>query len=269
MLSTTQAEIAAMEERERDEEAAERRMLDLGTAAEMLFVEGEEQVVALLLDAEGLEYEMSRYAYDEAGVLTEERWVAYLTVPARVSPLFSDEVCEKVRATLSRVNRRDKPYIRDVVVVPAPVEPTWKDQLQASLRDGGASNQARLVPVKDPIVEDALVFRSTAELEVYRAFKRANETLEGHEKLSLIVNTTVLVNGQPREVDVVVLWNRGTAAVEVDGPHHRGRLAAEQSRDRLFMEAGVMFVDRLCVEDTTDSDGLDRFVSSFLARMKK
>lgn len=55
--------------------------------------------------------------------------------------------------------------------------------------------------------------------------------------------------------------------IEVDGPHHYKRAAADHSRDSLFTDAGVTQVERVVVEDTTDPKELDVFIERFLQRL--
>ena len=67
--------------------------------------------------------------------------------------------------------------------------------------------------------------------------------------------------------DFIVTHRGRVGAIEVDGPQHRNRAAADQSRDRQLEDAGVTFVERLPVEDLHDPDDLDRFIERFLARL--
>lgn len=65
-----------------------------------------------------------------------------------------------------------------------------------------------------------------------------------------------------------LVTHRGRAGViEVDGPHHHGRAAADQSRDRQLEDAGIVLVERIVVEDVTNETGLDLSIERFLSRL--
>ncbi len=55
--------------------------------------------------------------------------------------------------------------------------------------------------------------------------------------------------------------------IEVDGPQHRNRAAADQSRDRQLQDAGVTLTERIMVEDLDQPAELDGFVERVLARL--
>ena len=55
--------------------------------------------------------------------------------------------------------------------------------------------------------------------------------------------------------------------IEVDGPQHRNRAAADQSRDRQLQDAGVTLTERIMVEDLDQRAELDAFVERVLARL--
>jgi len=55
--------------------------------------------------------------------------------------------------------------------------------------------------------------------------------------------------------------------IEVDGPQHRNRAAADQSRDRQLQDAGVTLTERIVVEDLDQPAELDGFVERVLARL--
>ena len=67
--------------------------------------------------------------------------------------------------------------------------------------------------------------------------------------------------------DFLITYRGKAGVIEVDGPHHHGRAAADQSRDRQLSDAGVQWIERIVVEDTTDTKNLDAFIEQFLSRL--
>jgi very-short-patch-repair endonuclease len=64
--------------------------------------------------------------------------------------------------------------------------------------------------------------------------------------------------------------DKGRAGVmEVDGDAHRkgNRYQADQSRDRLLVDAGFALVERIPAEDTNGRAELDLFVRRLLGRL--
>jgi hypothetical protein len=111
-------------------------------------------------------------------------------------------------------------------------------------------------------------FRDQAERAVYRALKRAQQSLPSHESLTVLPNCAALTRiGSTWEPDFVVAYKGRVGVIEVDGASHQGRAAADQTRDRFFEDSGMAYVDRWPVEDTTDERALDTLVARFLLRL--
>jgi hypothetical protein len=130
------------------------------------------------------------------------------------------------------------------------VEGDWRADLQRRLAVK-PSNQARLVPAYVPFLyEDRMAFRSDPELSVYRAVRRAQASLPPHETIGILPNPCMRIAGNTWEPDNLVTYKNRVGVIEVDGPHHRQRWAADNTKDNLYEDAGVAYVQRITVEDT-------------------
>jgi hypothetical protein len=112
-----------------------------------------------------------------------------------------------------------------------------------------------------------LRFRSAEELRVFEAFEEKQKGLPPELTISIGPNAVILVAGKPMEVDLLITHRGRAGIVEVDGPHHTKRYAADASRDALLRDAGVSLIERIVVEDTTDPKELRTFVERFLQRL--
>lgn len=159
--------------------------------------------------------------------------------------------------------------LRGISVVPRRVPSTWREgRIQARLSDVGPNNQAayRSLP-ENPPSRHGLKFFNEAEAAVYDALVRAQQRLAPEATVGILPGAGVRVPGRTFWPDIVVTYRGRAAAIEIDGPHHRNRAAADQSRDRQLMDAGMVLVERIVVEDTADPADLDLFVERLLARL--
>jgi hypothetical protein len=56
--------------------------------------------------------------------------------------------------------------------------------------------------------------------------------------------------------------------IEVDGGSHRGCWSNGKSRDRLFEDAGVAYVDHIDADDVKNDADVDIFIGRFLRRLE-
>lgn len=111
-------------------------------------------------------------------------------------------------------------------------------------------------------------FRDPGERNVYRAFKRAQHRLPSTESITILPNASARpFVAHTWEPDFVIAYKGRVGIVEIDGPTHQGRAAADKSRDHFFENSGVAYVDRWAVEDSTDDATLDEHVERFLKRL--
>ena len=243
--------------------------LDLGAAAGMLLDDGKTQAASLLLDAHLVaEYVDTAFAMvgDDPGT---NLFNVVLEVPRPHVKQFTDEILAEVSTALNEVMDSQRIHVLDLRVRSRiePASPQWRDELRKHLAPNPV-NQASVGPaMADAIFEDRCAFRSSAELRVYRAFKRARDRLPADDTLSIAPNPALVVRTSTWEPDLLIMYRGKAGAVEVDGHHHRGRRAADLSRDRLLRHSGFAEVDRLAVEDTEPDEELDVFVDRFLLRL--
>jgi hypothetical protein len=123
--------------------------------------------------------------------------------------------------------------------------------------------------VRGRIRHDGHEFDSLAETIVYDGFRVVAAELPEFHRLAVIPQAAVVTVGRRRHfiVDLVVVHRGRAAGVEVDGPHHRGRLAADVSRDAILVAHGLAFVDRIVVEETRDPAAVQHFCRRVLARL--
>ena len=119
------------------------------------------------------------------------------------------------------------------------------------------------------IRHDGHEFDSPAETIVYDGFRAVAAELPEFHRLAVIPQAAVVTVGRRRHftADLLVVHRGRAAGVEVDGPHHRGRLAADVSRDAILVAHGLAFVDRIVVEDTSDPAAVEYFCRRVLARL--
>jgi hypothetical protein len=157
--------------------------------------------------------------------------------------------------------------IREVI---PKVGPNWREQLARELKGGHQTNQARKVRLepRHPM-EDGLHFTNEWEQRVYQVLKEHQARLPQNETIGIMPLGALRVPGHTFEPDFLITYRGRVGAIEVDGPHHKNRVAADRSRDRLFMHAGVRYVDRLTVEDATKKADVEKFVTDFLAQLRR
>ena len=247
---------------------------DLGSAAELLFEQGKTQAASLLLDAKIVERQYLDIAFllpldDRPGITL---FAVTLEVPRFLVERFTVGVQADVQEALNEVLERDRAHVKELNVRAAitPAGDDWRETLAARMQPR-ATNQANIGPRQvQPLMEDRCAFRSREELRVYQAFKRVREQMPVDDTIAILPNPAlVLRSANTSEPDLVITYRGRVGIVQVDGPHHRGRFAAEATRDRLYRHSGVAEVDHFPVEDSESDEDLDFLVTSFLRRLGK
>ena len=73
--------------------------------------------------------------------------------------------------------------------------------------------------------------------------------------------------GKTWEPDVLVTYKKRVGVLEIDGPQHNARRAMDMSRDNLWLDTGVAYVDRITVEALANPRELEAFLRKFLKRL--
>jgi hypothetical protein len=149
------------------------------------------------------------------------------------------------------------------------VGPDWEDKLRQQLSGGKRpTNHARRIRIESTRPrEDHLTFTNEGELTVYRALKKIQETYPKDETIGIFPLAGGRIRGFTWEPDVLVTYKRRAGVLEIDGPHHNVRRALDVTRDHLWLDAGVAFVDRIPVEVLSDPKELQACLTKFLRRM--
>ena len=116
---------------------------------------------------------------------------------------------------------------------------------------------------------DRLNFGSDEEVAFYCALLRKQTALPAESTIGILPGPGVRVSGRNFWPDFVVTYRGRVGLIEVDGPHHTARAAADHSRDSLLSDAGIVHVERIMVEDTTNDREMDGFIERFLHRLTR
>lgn len=159
---------------------------------------------------------------------------------------------------------------------PEDVPLNWHLLLQQAMRGGnqarrpreGARTRSQPITIQPP-TEDKLTFTNQGELAVYRALKEIQASLPQHKTIGIYPLPGARVLNKTFEPDMLITYKGRAGIIEIDGPKHRGRASDDRSRDRLFTNAGVLFVERLGVEDISNAEELNTFLRIFIERLAK
>lgn len=184
---------------------------------------------------------------------------------------FTTDVVEKIRDACDEVEKR-KTYgiwfagAREIL---PEVGPGWQDNLR-QLLGGKPTNHARRIRNEPPRwIEDGLSFTNDGELKVYRALKKIQAMYPRDDTLGIFPLAGGRLPGKTWEPDVLVTYKKRAGVLEIDGPHHNARRAMDMTRDSLWLDAGVAFVDRIPVEALSDPRELDSSLKKFLKRLSE
>ncbi|MEU0006889.1 hypothetical protein ABZ079_22080 [Streptomyces sp. NPDC006314] len=254
--------------RSRDVELSDDEMI--GAASVLMAQRGHAKAAALMLDVSSVRIERHS-TYEETMSYSFER--EYQEVILELEPhlihntgyLLNDikSAFETVGAGCGR--NIDDVHIREVI---PRVGPNWREQLARELKGGYQTNHARKVRLepRHPI-EDGLHFTNEWEQRVYQVLKEQQARLPSNDTIGIMPLGALRVPGHTFEPDFLITYRGRVGVIEVDGPQHKSRVSADRSRDRLFKHAGVRDVDRLCVEDSTTKEEVEKFVTDFLKHL--
>ncbi|MFF3208422.1 hypothetical protein [Streptomyces sp. NPDC002962] len=236
----------------------------LGQTAWFLHDQGDVHAAALLLDVEGIEWSPGNKFGD---------WMdARLLVPGWLTGRFTEDLLARIREALLPIAERNGVEAHSVYIGPAlpDVAPDWRPALQGRLTSNTATNHAaRVTDPKPELRRDGFVFDSREEVRVYEALKRAQAALPADATIAIFPLPLGRVGvGNTWTPDFLVVREGKAGLIEVDGPHHRGRLAADGTRDRHWRNSGFVHIERILVEETAEDSELDALVRTFLKRLR-
>lgn len=238
---------------------------DIGRIALLLRERGDEHAAALMLDVARLEV-----VSPSTWVDTEDRGYATIFVQPYLIPRFTNERLAEIASAAQSIaagTGRDLEHVYVKETLPS-VYRDWRERLSAELGQDRPSNAARKMRVGPRHPEaDGLHFASDAEHKVYAVLKAKQESLPAEDTLSIAPLPGLRVRRHTFEPDLLVLYQGRAGVIEVDGPHHTGRRAADASREGLLRSAGVAHVDRIDVRDATSRADVEQFVERFLRRL--
>lgn len=249
-------------------DAGEQRTIRVNSAiahtATLLFQRGERDTARLLLDIPRLEITVC----DPWAETPDSLWIEVAPETMRE---FGRDTVERIQEAFSEVSDRLGLHLslEGVREVLPKVGPDWQDNLRQQLSGGKRpTNHARRIRF-EPIrpVDDGLTFTNEGELTVYRALRKIQETLPGDDTIGIFPLAGGRLPKRTWEPDFLVTYKKRAGVIEIDGPHHNVRRALDATRDHLWLDAGVAFVDRIPVEALSDPKELEASLRKFLRRM--
>lgn len=268
-----------MSDWQEEEDERERADRILAQTTALLAQRGDEQAVALLIDVRSMEFvntdEVARTQYSVdwgETAITEYVRAATFDVEDHLIQRFTDDVRERIKVTLEYVAERNYEYdVKYVLVRPAlpEVDDRWRETFAARLTAERPTNQARRERgLAQHPTADGLTFGSDEELLVYRSLRRLQARSEEDQTIAILPSPGARLRaGHTWTPDFVVVGRQRALIIEVDGPHHRGRLrrADDATRDLQWSRCRVPVV-RLAVEDVKDEKALDARLAEELRR---
>lgn len=195
--------------------------------------------------------------------------IPVLSADPSVHGLLSNVTLDYLEARCRELNSNGYVQIDPLRVRLATASGDWRERRQEARDQGGrpVNNQATYRSASSIRRADRLAFASNEELKVYMALVRRQQRLPPESTIAIIPGPGTRVLGRTFWPDFLVSHQRRVGMIEVDGPHHYGRAAADHSRDSLFNDAGMSYVERVAVEDSASEAELDTFVERFLQRL--
>ncbi|WP_432019169.1 hypothetical protein [Streptomyces sp. 1222.5] len=237
----------------------------LGTSAVLAYHLGKTDTARMIADVSSAEVRLWNTEYDHEG------YRIVLVVEPNLYPTYTEPELESIAEVMRDVMWGASKSVDELVARPSipRLGPDWRRQVKNA--DGPKpSNQGRKVQLEPGHpVEDQMRFTNEWELGVYRVLRERQNTLPDSETIGIMPLGGMRVRGWTFEPDLLITYRGYAGVIEIDGPHHKGRAAADRSRDRLFLNAGVRYVDRLNVEEVSSRAEVEKFVDNFLTRLTR
>jgi hypothetical protein len=122
----------------------------------------------------------------------------------------------------------------------------WREQLTEAL-ESGPSNQGRPFGTSTTHTFGGLNYRSKSEVAIAM-------TLEQTDQVLFFPNCAAQAGKVQREPDFLIFYKGRAGILEVDGPHHTGRLAEDSLRDSWFQGQSIFvkhYPAERCYSDPT------------------
>jgi hypothetical protein len=199
-----------------------------------------------------------------------DQYKAMLEVEPHLLANYTDESLERIVDAMRMVTARDPGmtvgYIEALPTIPE-VSADWRKQLRTAFGPQ-PTNQARRVRLEPQHpMDDGLHFTNEWEYKVYLVLRERQAILPDNETIGIMPLPAMRVRGHTYEPDLLITYRGRAGVIEIDGPHHKGRASDDKSRERLLRHAGVHYVDRLDVQDTTQKAEVEKFVTDFLKQL--
>jgi hypothetical protein len=237
-------------------------------------------LVALL---EGEDREAAALALESATLTLEEDWLAnrenfpdgmpWFTASLLVDPyLWKDlthDDLSRIEETFFRIMYADRQRRWSTFdIVPSSLAKGWREARQQA-RLGTAENQAgRLPGTAATFRHDGWTFNDGAEVIVYKALKAKQDSLPATETIAFVPNCSIRVTyGRNRTPDFLVTYRGRAGAIEIDGLSHKGRLAADLSKDRLLEHSGISYILRMTAEATESPGEVNAEIDHLLKKL--
>lgn len=239
----------------------------LGASALLMKHQGDIRTAELIADVSALEVRLWDTQFDREG------YRIVLVVDAQLFPRYDEEALKRIEKVMQTVLMPAGKEVDEFAVRPDIRLPTgWRDQFRQP-SGPRPSNHARKVrrDLPNHPIEDDLHFTNEWEYRVYQVLKEKQAALPDNETIGIMPLGKMRVLGSTREPDFLITYKGRAGVIEVDGPHHEGpkRASNDHSRTDLLINAGVEWVARLDVRDTTEKAEVEKFVSNFLARLTR
>ena len=236
---------------------------ELGTAALLLLDGGHTEAASLLSRASDV---TTQWQNEWSGV-TSYHW--YIEIDYSLMPMANEAVRQAVREALDKLGLIKSEAAASVTFVPALVAGDWRSAVSEAI-DGRPSNQGSLGSAKSTVAAwpsaDGMRFRDAGEVSLFEALKRCQSSLPAQRTFTIAPGPSVKVAGHVWEVDFLIVYKGKAGVIEVDGATHHRKYASDRSRDKKLEDCGVLYVDRIDVQDT-HSPEVEAFVERFINKL--
>lgn len=239
----------------------------LASAFELLKERGAAREIAVLLNADAHGYQHSFDNWNGGTYGWGLRLALDLVLFSRLSHDERDDTASSIKEVVETFFAEfDGHNFEYVLIAPKAVNnPQWREQAASFLGGSGINNQGRVR--SDNIASrqaDGLLFRSEAEIHLYRAFKALGVTF---------APLPVFLRGGPSyarlEPDFVVIKDGVVMVVEVDGDTHHRESPAEAHERLAPLDHEGAKIERVRAAECSSADAAKGCASRLLQVLEK